>query len=443
MKTPPLTVSLAAALLLALTTPLSAAPHTIVDLGGGNFPTTASGINDLGQVVGFVNNTLLVPSRIFGFIYHSKNRTVTILPTLGGLDTFPRAIDQRGDYVVGASTRLGDPTLHAMYYDTRSGVMTDLGASGPAPALASEVFAIHSTPIFGLTLIGKSFPLPGAAQTEATRWTGPSLIRQGQGGITRAAYGVNAAGVFVGEKDFGGGVVRAFATFPGSGILDLPTLGGSITVPSAINDSNQIVGAAHLPGDDNFHAFLVKAGDAALVDLGTIGPPQNRNSRANAINLHGQIVGWSEIDDNDDVKHAFLYKDGTMTDLNSLLPPGSGWVLTEATGINRFGQIVGTGMLAGFPHAFLLNPPLSFQVAGKKDLRVPESLKRLTFKGEGSLTLSSVTYRVGKRGKLQTAKGTLRWRFTARLNPGPNLITIFANSPGVVSSPTKIRIRRR
>jgi probable HAF family extracellular repeat protein len=442
MKTPRLPCSLATALLLALTPPLYAAPYTIVDLGGGNFPTTASGINDRGQVVGFFNTSLLVPNRVVGFLYEAKNGAVTILPTLGGLDTFPRAIDQRGEHIVGASTRLGDPTLHAMYFHTASGVMTDLGASGPAPALASEVFAIHSTPIFGLTLIGKSFPLPGAAQTEATRWTGPSVIRQGQGGITRAAYSVNAAGVFVGEKDFGGGVVRAFATFPGSGILDLPTFGGSSTVPAAINDSNQIVGAGNLPGDDNFHAFLVKAGDAALVDLGTIGPPLNRNSRANAINQHGQIVGWSEIDDDDDERHAFLYKDGTMIDLNSLLPPGSGWVLKEATGINRYGQIVGTGMLGGFPHAFLLNPPLSFQVAGKKDLRVPENLKRLTFTGEGSLTLSSVTYRVGNRGKLQTAKGTLRWRFNARLKPGPNIVTIFANSPGVVSKPTKIRVRR-
>jgi probable HAF family extracellular repeat protein len=442
MKTPPLPASLAAALLVALTLPLSAAPHTIVDIGGGNFPTTASGINDRGQVVGFFNTSLLVPNRVVGFIYEAKNGAVTILPTLGGLDTFPRAIDQRGDYVVGASTRLGDPTLHAMYYDTGSGVMTDLGASGPAPALASEVFAVHSTPIFGLTFIGKSFPLPGAIQTEATRWTGTSVIRQGQGGITRAAYGVNASGVFVGEKEVAGNL-RGFATFPGSGILDLPTLGGNLMSPAAINDSNQIVGSSTFPGDDNFHAFLVKAGDASLVDLGAFGPSQNRNSRATAINQYGHVVGWSEIDDNDDTKHAFLYKDGTMIDLNSLLPPGSGWTLNEATGINRYGQIVGTGMLAGFPHAFLLNPPLSFQVAGKKDLRVPESLKRLTFRGEGSLTLSSVTYRVGNRGKLQTAKGTLRWRFNARLKPGPNIVTIFANSPGVVSAPTKIRILRR
>jgi probable HAF family extracellular repeat protein len=253
---------------------------------------------------------------------------------------------------------------------------------------------------------------------------------------------VNASGVFVGEKEVAGNL-RGFATFPGSGILDLPTLGGNLMSPAAINDSNQIVGSSTFPGDDNFHAFLLKVGDAAPVDLGAFGPSQNRNSRATAINQYGHVVGWSEIDDNDDTKHAFLYKDGTMTDLNSLLRPGSGWTLTEATGINRYGQIVGTGMLAGFPHAFLLNPPLSFQVAGKKDLRVPENLKRLTFTGEGSLTLSSVTYRVGKRGKLQTAKGTLRWRFNARLKPGPNIVTIFANSPGVVSPPTKIRILRR
>ena len=31
-------------------------------------------------------------------------------------------------------------------------------------------------------------------------------------------------------------------------------------------------------------------------------------------------------------------------DLNSLLPPNSGWTLTSATGINDAGQIVGYGL---------------------------------------------------------------------------------------------------
>jgi probable HAF family extracellular repeat protein len=41
-----------------------------------------------------------------------------------------------------------------------------------------------------------------------------------------------------------------------------------------------------------------------------------------------------------------------MTDLNTLLPPNSGWVLTEADGINDSQQIVGQGTINGQHHAY-------------------------------------------------------------------------------------------
>ena len=432
-------ISLLAAATLLLAAPLPAAPYTLVELiSGGGFPTTASGINDFGDVVGFTN--WIATGRVYGFLYRSKNRKFTILPNLGGLHNYPRAIDPSGKYIVGSSTGV-DGTARAMLFMTDTSQIIDVGASGPSPAEYSEAFAVNSSPVFGLTLVGRSFPSP-ATFTEATRWTGASLIRQGQGGPSRTAFGLNRAGVYVGEKDVAGDV-RGFATFPGSGILDLPTLGGNQMSPFAINDSNQIVGVSNLSGNDASHAFLVKAGDPNLVDLGAFGPNPDRNSAAKAINQHGQIVGWSEFDDINNDTHAFLYEKGKMTDLNSLIAPGTGWVLTEATGINRYGQIVGTGMMGGFPRTFLLNPPLSFTVAGNTSLTVPENLKRLTLSGKGSTSLSSVTYRVGNRGKFLKARGTLRWRFTARLKPGPNVIAIRANGPGGVSKPTIIRIRRR
>jgi len=45
-----------------------------------------------------------------------------------------------------------------------------------------------------------------------------------------------------------------------------------------------------------------------------------------------------------------------MLDLNSLLPPNSGLIVTKAVGINDAGQIAATGTLNGQPHALLLNP---------------------------------------------------------------------------------------
>ena len=43
-----------------------------------------------------------------------------------------------------------------------------------------------------------------------------------------------------------------------------------------------------------------------------------------------------------------------MTDLNSLLPLDSGWLLTTATAINRDGVVVGTGYENGYMHGYLL-----------------------------------------------------------------------------------------
>jgi hypothetical protein len=45
-----------------------------------------------------------------------------------------------------------------------------------------------------------------------------------------------------------------------------------------------------------------------------------------------------------------------MLDLNSLIDPGSGWLLIEAEGINDAGQITGFGLVGGQFSAFLLTP---------------------------------------------------------------------------------------
>jgi hypothetical protein len=50
-----------------------------------------------------------------------------------------------------------------------------------------------------------------------------------------------------------------------------------------------------------------------------------------------------------------LWSNGVQTNLNSLLAPNSGWVLTSAVGINDAGQIVGNGLLNGQEQAFLLD----------------------------------------------------------------------------------------
>ena len=89
-----------------------------------------------------------------------------------------------------------------------------------------------------------------------------------------------------------------------------------------------------------------------LTALGTLGGP---GSSAFGINSSGQVVGYADISGN--YSHAFLYGNGTMTDLNSLIDPASGWTLFEAKAINDNGQIVGIGNFNGSgQEVFLLTP---------------------------------------------------------------------------------------
>jgi probable HAF family extracellular repeat protein len=84
---------------------------------------------------------------------------------------------------------------------------------------------------------------------------------------------------------------------------------------------------------------------------------QHRFARANAINNAGDVVGFASFQFlSSDGEVAFIFRNGTMHDLNNLIPANSGWVLSKAEDINDAGQIVGTGFKNGQPRAFLLTP---------------------------------------------------------------------------------------
>jgi probable HAF family extracellular repeat protein len=108
-----------------------------------------------------------------------------------------------------------------------------------------------------------------------------------------------------------------------------------------------VVGNSEISGGA-IHAFLHTGG--GLQDLGTLG---GRNSFAKAINSAGQVVGKSGHAGG--LTHAFLYN-GSMQNLNQLVPAGSGWELIEVTDINDAGQIAGYGRFQGRVRGFLLTP---------------------------------------------------------------------------------------
>jgi probable HAF family extracellular repeat protein len=141
---------------------------------------------------------------------------------------------------------------------------------------------------------------------------------------------------------------------------DLGTLGGTFSSGRAINASGQATGYSYLTGSTGpTHAFRTTAtglvSDAGT-DLGVL--PGFTGSEGDAINALGGVVGRSYNASSGGAiidSHPFIY-DTQMRDLNDLISTGSGWLITEAWGINDSGWITGQGTLDGQRHAFLLTP---------------------------------------------------------------------------------------
>jgi probable HAF family extracellular repeat protein len=86
-------------------------------------------------------------------------------------------------------------------------------------------------------------------------------------------------------------------------------------------------------------------------------PVPGTESFAGDINDAGDVVGTMRAGGAVTPWHAWIYKDGVVTNLNSVKPTGTGLHLAFANAINNEGQIAGVAMDAqGRYHAFLLTP---------------------------------------------------------------------------------------
>jgi len=313
--------------------------YTIQDLGtvpSGQVPFV-TGLNASGQVSGYfdVSSSVEQSAR-----YTSPSGWVVLTGgTLANSSNQTTGINDSGD-VVGYRT-VGSETRAFRWHDGTG--LEDI------PQMSGGNFSNGLAIAANGDAVGWGNSSTGLHGWRASPLGLPGVVAMIPGSFLDMPCGVNASGQIVGSSftpSFAQHAVRVNAdgTVDDFGSFDGPD-GGSNAC--GIDTDGTVVGQASLNGAQR--AFRSSA--AGLVNLDSF--PGSTSSFAESIS-GGIVVGEYFLADNS--SHAFIADAAGSTDLNTLLPAGSGWVLTSAKAINASGQIAGEGLLNGVRRTFLMTP---------------------------------------------------------------------------------------
>ena len=320
-------------------------------LGGAG--SIAYDINDLGQIVG---ESLLAGDSVS----HATIWNNGVASDLGGLsagdNSVAWAINNNGVAVGSNDLSTGERTA-ALF---QGGSVTDLGATVGAQGNSVAWDINDSGVVVGQAPInpgfGKGFVWDAANGAQAV-----GTIPGYQGGANKA---INNDGVIVGHSFFFGDPDDATLALPdGRGGYDAFSIGPSgfnVSFATAVSESGIVVGHTNGAGlaspTGGWQAVIYEPdgrGGTNYIPLGFLDGLSI--SEATDVNDDGLVVGFGFDGDGLGIlPRAFAWYDGVMTDLNDLLTPESDFVnLTQATGVNAHGDIVGfgetrTGELAAF-----------------------------------------------------------------------------------------------
>lgn len=429
--------------------------YSTFDFPGATF-TAAAGVNSSGDIVG--RYTLNGVSHAFLWKRGlAPSYAVTDLGTFGGNQSFAYGISEAGWVAGGATTKFD----HQHAFLSKDGTLTDLGLLGGANSVStnpngagdvsvtSEIskpdpngedfcgYYTHLSCVAAIWSGGKLRQLPtlggnnavafglnnrgllvGAAETtvrdpscpspqklayQATLWgPGPADVQQLRplpGDTVGWALWVNEKGEAVG----GTGSCADTQVSP-NGLLfskhavlwrrGVPTKVMDDAVAAGINNRSEVTVGANRP--DGTVAGLLWNPEDGPVSLGQLG--KDPSLLPSVLNDATQITGGSC--DTDFNCRAILWDNGSLMDLNDLVPPGSKLYLAFGTSINDAGEIVGWGIdkKSGETHAFVARPvPASgvtaADVAAGASAAVPEEVREVSRNSSLHLKIGARTRR--------------------------------------------------
>lgn len=324
--------------LLGVTSPQGNAQlYSLADLGdlpGGPDDSRASGLNDLGEVVGTSRfaDGFAFTSRA-GFLW--SDDSLMSLGDFPGSNNFWVANDVNNSGVVVGESQSNTTSFRPLRWDRGAdevAALPELAGSG-----FTEVNAVNESGV----IVGASRASPAVWDDNGVRAL-PTLAGFPEGSVSD----VNDLGVAVGQVQNASGFRAVLWDTVAGGIVDLGGLPGGIGLSQAwaINNAGQVVGFSY--DADGGRAFIWHEG--VMRDIGRFDP--------RSINEAGFVVGVGS----DDTGLAGVLWDETRGAqyLNDLVDASAaGWRLEYAFAINAAAQIAGYGR---DPHgnlrAFLLTP---------------------------------------------------------------------------------------
>ena len=363
------------------------------DLGvlAEGYSSLVASINDLGWGIGAAQTGVFdsAAGQPQSVTILWKDRKMVVLGTLpGGSESFGISVNNAGQAVGISNNGIPDPyALIPLGSQSRTflwehGHMFDIGTLGGPDALPGGACANQRPDM----IVGNSYTsfMPNASTGVPTLdpflWDNGTMIDLGNlGGTSSAAQCLNSRGEVIGTSNLPGDQIFHAYLWRDGQMQDLGTLGGSTSQAIWINDAGDIAGVADLTTPGLHHAVVWRHG--RIHDLGTV--DGDACSAATVVNSRGQVIGTST--DCANALHAFVWEAGSpMRDLNTLIAPGTGLVLTRAIDINDRGEILVQSRAVATPpqddddlgHVVLLIPcPGQLLCEGERS-KSPTSLER-------------------------------------------------------------------